>query len=566
MKQLKAKRISALLLALVMVISLVGCANNNGGSSSKPTGDTSDTSTAPTATDDGPLTPYEEPVKITWAVQTSAVQQFGEGESYDDNLWTRLIKEKLNIDVEVEFSADASTDAYRNKLNVLLASGEFPDVLRWGDNTFFKQAVDAGYVMSIEDVFNQYASDEVKTYREKYPDCFKGASVDGKLMAFPYMNDNFHQAPFLWIRDDWMENTNSTPPTTVDEMVELARKFTFEDPDGNGKDDTYGFTMQKNVVDGNFGSLMGLLAAYGAPAYGNVETFYRGDDGKITFGLLQPGVKDALAVVRKMYEDGLIDPEFIVEDVSTLETDFGEGKVGMTYHMNWGTWHPFNILYQNSGVTARPYPIPQVEGIEPKIGVHNNENGEYFMVSSKCENPDAIIKILNLFQEVVYSGNYEDGFSKYWTNEQYRLCPIYVGIPGELFAPELLPALEANAGDDLTGTILEYYNYVKGFEDGSLKDDTNAYGTWGQMFEGGSMAIALDYKDKGYLVTNLIASDIPDIWLQNSSTLGTMVDTAFTDIIVGNKPLDSFDQFVTDWLAAGGQQTLDELEKLYPAE
>ena len=557
MKQQNSKRIVAFLLALVMVVSLAGCAGGDSGSQ------TSDVSA--TQANDGPLVPYDEPVEITWAVQTSAVQQFFDGDTYDDNRWTRLIKEKLNIDVKVDFSADSSTDAYNNRLNILLASGDFPDVLRTNNRNFFKQAAEADYLMPLQEVFDKYASDDVKAYQTEYPDSFKGASIDGQLMAFPYMADNFHQAPFLWIREDWLENTNSKVPTTVEEMVELARKFTKEDPDGNGKDDTYGFAMQKNVVSSNYGTLLGLISAYGAPGYNNTGIFYRGDDGKMTFGFIQPQVKDALAVARQMYEEGLIDPEFIVEDVATLETDIGEGKIGMMYHMNWGTWHPYNITYQSEGVITRPYPIPQVAGIEPKIGVESNETGELFLVGSQCKNPEAVIKLLNLYQDVVYSGNYEDGFSRYWADEQYRLSPIFVGIPGELFAPELLPALDANSSEGLTGTLLEYYNYVKGFEDGSLKDDSNAYGTWGQMFEAGSMAIALDYKDKGYLVTSVMANEIPDIWLQNSSTLGTMIDTVFTDIIIGNKDLDYFDQFVTEWLAAGGQQTLDELETLYPA-
>ena len=83
---------------------------------------------------------------------------------------------------------------------------------------------------------------------------------------------------------------------------------------------------------------------------------------------------------------------------------------------------------------------------------------------------------------------------------------------------------------------------------------------------GGSMKIALEYKDKGWLVQNVLASEMPDIWLQNSSVLADMVETTFVDIIVGNKDLDYFDEFVKNWLAAGGQETLDWLDAKYPAE
>ena len=545
---MKKRNVSiALLLIAAMVFSVVAFADNA----------------------DGPLTPYEEPVSLSWAVQASAVQQFIDGDTYENNVWSRLIKDKLNIDLEVAFSADISTDAYNNKMNNLLASGEFPDIVRYSNRTFFKQAVEAGYLQPIGEVFEQYATDAVKQYEIDYADAFDGARIDGELWAFPYMNDHFHQAAFLWIRDDWLENTGSVPPTTVDEMVELARKFTFEDPDGNGVDDTYGFGLAGSVVQSNYGTLLGLAGAFGVPGYGNTGVFYRGEDGKMTFAYLQPGMKECLSLVHDMFEEGLIDPDFTAENVASMEDDVANGKIGMMYHMNWGTWHPYNYSYQQSGVITRPYPIPTQEGYEPRMGINSNKTGDLFMISAECEHPEAAIKILNLYEATAISSPDPKDFQVYWANEQYRFCPMYIGIPTENFAPILHKALNAGTSEGLTGTALEYYNYVVGFENGTLASDTNAYGTWGQMFVdgfGGSMKIALEYKDKGWLVTNEMANDLPEIWVQNSSVLGDMVDTWFVDIIIGNKPVDSFDEFVDAWLAAGGQQTLDEMEVLYPAK
>ena len=84
--------------------------------------------------------------------------------------------------------------------------------------------------------------------------------------------------------------------------------------------------------------------------------------------------------------------------------------------------------------------------------------------------------------------------------------------------------------------------------------------------QGGSMKIDLDYTANGWTVTNVMENERPDIWMQNSSVLGDMVDTTFVDIIVGNQPVEYFDTFVENWLAAGGQQTIDELDAMYPAK
>jgi putative aldouronate transport system substrate-binding protein len=84
------------------------------------------------------------------------------------------------------------------------------------------------------------------------------------------------------------------------------------------------------------------------------------------------------------------------------------------------------------------------------------------------------------------------------------------------------------------------------------------------MFERGSMAIALEYKDRGQMVEGVMGADRPDIWFQMSSLFESEMEAVFADIITGARPLDAFDQFVENWLSMGGQQVLDELNAMYP--
>jgi len=186
------------------------------------------------------------------------------------------------------------------------------------------------------------------------------------------------------------------------------------------------------------------------------------------------------------------------------------------------------------------------------------------MLNANCANPEAFIKILNLYQKTVYESENPDDFQTYWADEQYRLCPIFVHIASpELFTADLLPALAANDSSGLSVGVVPFFDWVKGFEAGT-DTNPNAYGTWGQVSERGSMAIALEYKDQGRLIQSIMASERPDVWYQNNSIFETMLESVFTDIITGAKPLDAFDTLVDDWLASGGQQTLDELEQIYP--
>ena len=246
----------------------------------------------------GPLGAYEEPISVSWSIQTAAASKLLDDDTWEDNRWSRLIKEKLNIDLEVAFTADSSTDAYRTKLNAVIAAGDLPDIFKTQDANVFLQLVQNDQLADLTDVYEAYATDSIKSYQERFADAYEGASFNGRLFAIPRMNDNFHNAPFLWIRDDWLENTNSEPPNTIEELVALAELFATGDPDGNGIDgDTYGLALNRDLIRQNHASILGLVAAFGVPGHG-MNMFYRDDDGNMTFSWIQPGMKPALALLN----------------------------------------------------------------------------------------------------------------------------------------------------------------------------------------------------------------------------------------------------------------------------
>ena len=561
MKKRNFKRLLAIGFVAIFTASLAAC-----NASSTPSGDDASKGieTEPNVTiseEDGPLVPFKDPVTITWGIRTGATQQFLDGDTYEENRWSKKLKDELNIIVEVAFSADGSTDAFDNKMNALLAAGDLPDIISTYDRNLVSQAYQAGYLTDLTDILDQYGTDSLKNYQKLYPASFEGAKINDRIYGFPVLDDNFHTGIYLWIRDDWLENTGSEPPKTLEEMIDLARKFTFNDPDQNDSDDTYGLMFSKAISE----NLVGFLAAYGVPAQGGDGIFYRGEDGKITYSFIQPEVRDVLSIVRDLYNEGIIDPEFIVKEGPQQETDIGNGTLGMAYYRNWGTWYPWNFAFQNDNVITRPYPVPTIKGTDYKIGVSNNAGGLLNLMNSRFEHPEAFVKILNIFNQTCFESMDPEDFQNYWADGTANLCPLQVTIPNELYAPQIHEALAAGSDTELPAVIQPFYQYVVDFESGADRGDY-AYGTWGQMFSRGSMAIALeDYRNDKALIENVLGAQIPEIWLESVAVLQTIQDTAFTDIVIGNKDLDSFDAFVQDWLNNGGQKTLDELEILYPA-
>jgi len=516
----------------------------------------------------GPLGAYDAPITMTWAVPTSPVNQLLDGDTYDDNRWSQLYAEKLNIDLEVAFTADSTTAAYDNKLNAVIASGDLPDVFRTANFSVFTELALNDQVADISSPYDEYATASVKAFQERFTDAFEGVSLRGGLYGIPRMNDNFHNAPFLWIRDDWLENTGSEPPETVEEMVELARLFATGDPDGNGVDgDTYGLTMSNGLLAQNHTSVRGLFSAFGVPGQGS-GIFYRDASGDITYSWIQPELKEALSLLNQMYEEGLVNEEFTANGLNDLIEDITSGRVGMAYGSNWGTWYPYNLVYQRDGVITRAYPVPTIPGRPYRVGISSNKGGAVTVLRAGYEYPEAMIKMLNLYDETVNGGG-QDGYATYWANEQYRLSPIYIDLPNEVYQTDLNESFRTGSSDNLTPFALRSYEYVIGFGDGDgpLKDDPNAYGTWGQMNPDGSLNVVLQkYIPDGAVVQNIMAQTVPEVWRTNVAVLETLTLTTFTDIIIGARPVDAFDTYVEQWLRAGGQATLDALEEIYPEE
>ena len=570
-----------IMIALILVFNIVSCGvstidNQPDGTEIETTGETvektsvsvetteeSSTSDAEQAAfQDGPLVPYPETITITWGVAASAVDEFFDGDTYENNRWTRRFLEDLNINLEVAFSADAGTgssgsSAYDERLRTMLVSGDLPDIFHSYDRLFFQEAHKAGYLMDLGPLLEQYGTDSVKQYSNDYLDSFEGGKIDGVQYGYPVMGDNFNTAHYIWIRDDWLENTNTQPPETVNEFIELARKFTFGNPNGDGSK-TYGFAMTNSVVD----NMVALLGAYGVPsAWGGI--YYRGKDDKITNSLLQPEVKDVLGILRDMYNEGIIDPEFIVKDGAALESDITQNIVGMFDYRYWGNWYPYNFSYESEGVITRPYPIPKIENIDYKLGVSNNAGGMLQFLNANCKHPEAFIKILNLHNVVCNEYTDPHEYEYFISSHQDAFIPVRALIPTEHYAYMVHEALEKGSGDDLPLAVRPYYDYTVNFEN---KTDTSppAYGTWGQMYERGSLKIAYEYINDGAFVEDIMGAQIPNAALENGEILKTMTNAAFTDIIVGDKPVDSFDFYIQDWLANGGQEILDDLEIFYP--
>lgn len=123
----------------------------------------------------------------------------------------------------------------------------------------------------------------------------------------------------LFIRKDWLEAVGMEMPTTWEELYEVCHAFTYNDPDGNGVNDTYGLT----------GDGMGTLRYFFASTGSSNRYWNKDEEGNWYFGALDDANIEVLEWMRKMYEDGSIDPDFAATTYKTGLQKFSSNTFGV---------------------------------------------------------------------------------------------------------------------------------------------------------------------------------------------------------------------------------------------
>jgi putative aldouronate transport system substrate-binding protein len=573
----------ALLLAVFLLLS--ACSGNNnggnnaGGSENKPANQgntaTDNGSDAGSNTDSGnnaaadPMGKYDPPIEVTTVRNLSEVVENNvlgvlEGETFEDNRWTRVYEELLGIKIKNEWvvKGNPDSDQYVQKMNVTLASGELPDFMSV-NAIQLKQLAESDLIEDMTALYEQYASPLTKDIlSQEGSGPFDAATFDGKLMAIPQVEPSIERSMFLWIRTDWLEKLSLQPPKTMADVLAISKAFSENDPDGNGKKDTFGLGMTKGLWGGSNG-LEGFMAGY--QAYPNI--WVEGADGKLVFGSIQPEVKKALQELQNMMKSGQIDKEFGIKDGGKVAEDITAGKIGMEYGEQWNSIWPLQLNKNNDpNAQWQAFPIVSESGDLPKVP-QKFSTTKFFVVRKGAEHPEAVIKLFNAHLEKNWGETAE--FDVYYAPKEaesvWQLSPVQPAPPKKNVTAyrEIDAARQAGDMSALQGEAKTIQEKIDLFNSGSEE----GFAVWGwERIYGpqGSMGITDQYdKNNQFLIDKFVGAPTPTM-VERKSTLEKLQNEVFVKIILGES-IDSFDKFVADWKKLGGDQMTEEVNEWYAA-
>ncbi|EPR09364.1 extracellular solute-binding protein [Ruminiclostridium papyrosolvens] len=559
------KRAVSLAVVLSLTASIVAaCGSQNNTSDS--TASSSQSSTSSVASKD-PFGKYSPAIDISFVRGidddlAANILPKTPGETLEDNRWTKLYQEELGINVKYDWTVKGNeqSDAYTQKINVTLASGELPDVVLVNPSQL-KQLVDSDMVEDMTQYYNDYASEDFKKIMtEEGTGNIDSVMFDGKMMAIPEPVSTNESAQYLWIRNDWLKKLNLQVPKTMDDVLKISEAFTTKDPDGNGKNDTIGLPITKDLYSGCMGT-EGFFAGY--HAYPNM--WIEDSSGKIAWGSTLPETKVALQKLADMYKNGQLDKEFGVKDGGKVAETVAAGKVGMDYGAQWNPMYPLISNFNNdNNADWTAYPIVSNDDKKVMVPLKFNQT-RIFAVKKGYEHPEALVKLFN--EHVEKNWGKTADFNKYYMPVEnggvgvWKFSPV---CPAPVFKNlEAFVAIDDARKSNDFSKLKDEPKIIQGNIDAYAKGDKSQWG-WEKIYgKDGAFRNMVEYKKNDQLLKEKFVGAPTVTMAEKKTTLEKMEKEVFIKIIMGAAPISDFDKFVSDWNKLGGADMTKEVNEWY---
>ena len=370
------------LISTLILGSLAACSKENVDTNEQGTSEESIVSVASEATEE--ITYPLEDVTLSIAMVASGTVNAhykGREETPFWSAWQEQTGVKLELTEVTDYTA----------LNLLYAGGELPDIIIASLNNYTGGASKAIEDKIVEPLNNymEYAPDLQAVFDSNdlyYKSC---VTPEGDIVGFPFVRGDDYLCTSYGIiaRADWLNDLGKDIPETPDELYDVLKSFKEE----------MGAEVPLTVSSGTLKTWWighGLLAAgFGLPA-GN---FYQ-VDGVVHYGFAEKELKSVLIYLKKLYDDGLLDPNFSTLDDAMVKSNILDGRSGVTSGSpggNMGSWLKAmadDDTYDLVGVGSM---TPEKGEVSTGGHKENAVTGMYAFITPQCKNIEAAMKFLN---------------------------------------------------------------------------------------------------------------------------------------------------------------------------
>ena len=445
------------------------------------------------------------------------------------------IEEFIGMPLEITWVPNSS---YSDRVTVTMASDNIPHVMvHTGKTAELAQTAEAGGYWDLTDILPEYPN-----LTPENADVAHGASINGRTYGIFRLRDAMRASVIL--RKDWLDNLGLAEPETTDDLREIARAFTDDDPAGDGSATT-GLIIPAWNGYGNNGPYDLWETWHGT------ANVWKEEGGSLSPAFLAPEFIEANRTMREMVEAGQVNADFATMDSGTWNEPFFNGQGGIIADVS-------SRGLQLMGLFKDADP----EGYGDKVTMVGN-----------LKNPDGTLWALPT-----------PGYSGYLTIPK-------AAVPGDAQLATVLTALDklsSEEGQRLLNNGIEGVNYevdgdqavaIESEEASLIQSDVSAFAQIGTQSNGylglpakpeGEAEAALDQKrldyheaDLEHAVFNPGAAYMSQSYLQNGAILDQIVVDARLKFLAGQLDEAGLEAELERWTSSGGQQVVDEMNELY---
>ncbi|WP_163537573.1 extracellular solute-binding protein [Gracilibacillus sp. YIM 98692] len=440
-------------------------------------------------------------------------------ETPDEHL-EELLEEATNTELEIRWVPDNN---YAESLNTAIATNNLPDVFLLKDVTLDQQ----------KDAIRDGQYWEIGPYLDEFPNLSKlkeevlhNTSIDGKIYTL-YAGRPLSRQGLIY-RKDWADNLGLDTPTNLEELYEMMRAFTEDDPDGNGEDDTIGLTDREIL-----GTFENFATWHGAPNNWGEK------DGQLMPQFMFEEYREAMDYFKSLFDNGYINKDAPVTSKTDQQAMLKNGTAGVYI----GTMGDVEPMYQDA-VAINP---------DVTLDVHNyieGPDGEYrtrsipgygsmlIFPKATVETEEELKGILSFFDFLM-------------TPEGSNL--LYWGVEGEHH--EIIDGKAKVIEDNMDAYNREIRPYTP-FEIGEPETNGRYLGYY--EYEPRAKADDLYVDNNDYLVHDPTASLESQTWSEKSETLTQIMEDATYQYFLGQIDMDGFEAAIEKWRSEGGAQVIEE--------
>ena len=244
----------------------------------------------------------------------------------DDWVGYQILRDEHGIDLHLSVLPSNESDQ-DVRIQAAAAGNSLPDIFMVS-RPVLTRLVDQGLVAEVDDY---YALMPNRTAQQYDADSKAMTTIDGHSYGFASPGSVAKNEGLL-IRKDWLDNLGLEVPTNLDELMEVMKAFTYDDPDGNGRDDTYGYGAyieSDATLKGYPGArLFPILGAFG------VDGLWCLEEENLGLNVYKPEFYDAMVYIRQMCEEGVMDPNWLTYKKDDFRAAWKQGRFGIMKEQN----------------------------------------------------------------------------------------------------------------------------------------------------------------------------------------------------------------------------------------